>query len=70
MSEQPTPENTETETAEGTEETEETAATTSTIRVSNPLSRPTDAVARPGFRNPSNKRSKAQKSNRKKKRRK
>ncbi|MCB9743453.1 MAG: hypothetical protein H6741_25115 [Alphaproteobacteria bacterium] len=32
----------------------------------NPLSRPSDAAARPGFRNPSNKRSKAQKKGKKK----
>ncbi|MEL6348429.1 MAG: hypothetical protein AAFV53_35310 [Myxococcota bacterium] len=37
-------------------------------RPTNPLSRPTDAVNRPGFRAPSNKRSKAQKKRRKKKR--
>jgi hypothetical protein len=32
-----------------------------TVKLSSPLSRPTDAVARPGFRNPSNKGSHAQK---------
>ena len=35
----------------------------------NPLSRPTDAILRPGFRNPSNSRSKAQRKARKKKKR-
>lgn len=30
-------------------------------RPTNPLSRPTDAIQRPGFRNPANNRSKAQK---------
>ena len=36
---------------------------------SNPLSRPTDAILRPGFRNPSNSRSKAQRKARRKKKR-
>ena len=36
---------------------------------SNPLSRPTDATLRPGFRNPSNSRSKAQRKARRKKKR-
>ena len=34
----------------------------------NPLSRPTDATLRPGFRNPANRRSKAQRKKRKKRR--
>ena len=38
-------------------------------RPTNPLSRPTDAVNRPGFRPPSNNRSKAQKKKRRKKKR-
>lgn len=38
-------------------------------RPTNPLSRPTDAVSRPGFRAPSNSRTKAQKKRRKKKKR-
>jgi hypothetical protein len=38
------------------------AAPAAGARAPNPLSRPTDAVARPGFRNPPNAKSKAQKS--------
>lgn len=61
--------NTETETTETPEApAEESATPTPSRRVGNPLSRPTDAVARPGFRNPSNKRSKAQKGSKKKRR--
>jgi hypothetical protein len=55
------------------EESAETAAPAeekSTNRSpSNPLSRPTDTTLRPGFRNPSNSRSKVQRKSRKKKRR-
>jgi hypothetical protein len=37
------------------------AAPAAGARAPNPLSRPSDAVARPGFRNPPNAKSKAQK---------
>jgi len=37
--------------------------------VTNPLSRPTDQVTRPGFRNPANTRSKASKKSKRKKKR-
>ena len=56
------------ETPETPEEDSEGKATT--IRSpSNPLSRPTDAVIRPGFRNPANSRTKAQRKKRKNKKR-
>lgn len=61
-----TPETPETS-EEGTEETEEKGTTTRSP--SNPLSRPTDAVLRPGFRNPANSRTKAQRKKRKNKKR-
>ncbi len=52
---------------EGAEETEEKGSTARSP--SNPLSRPTDAVLRPGFRNPANSRTKAQRKKRKNKKR-
>ncbi|MDG1481768.1 MAG: hypothetical protein P8R54_19390 [Myxococcota bacterium] len=56
------------ETPETPEEDSEGKGTT--IRSpSNPLSRPTDAVIRPGFRNPANSRTKAQRKKRKNKKR-
>lgn len=62
MSDQ-TPENTaETETSETPVGSEPAVS-----RPVNPLSRPTDAIARPGFRNPPNKKTKAQKGRRRKK---
>ena len=63
MSEQPS-ENTE---VSETEEVESTDAPAQPSRPVNPLSRPTDAVARPGFRNPANKRTKAQRKKRRRK---
>lgn len=45
----------------------ENTVDTSVSRPINPLSRPTDAIARPGFRNPANKKTKAQKKRRRKK---
>ncbi|MFT4978132.1 MAG: hypothetical protein ACI8S6_004040 [Myxococcota bacterium] len=65
MSEQQPNENPETTAAsDETEESEEAGGSTITQPV-NPLSRPTDAVARPGFRNPPNNRTKVQKSRKK-----
>ena len=54
------------EAAEATESEDKGATTQSPV---NPLSRPTAATLRPGFRNPANSRSKAQKKRRKKKKR-
>lgn len=53
-------------TPDGDAETE--GAKGGSTRMPSVLSRPTDYVARPGFRNPSNAKSKAQKGKRKKKR--
>jgi hypothetical protein len=48
------------------EEVESTDAPAQPSRPVNPLSRPTDTIARPGFRNPANKRTKAQRKKRRK----
>jgi hypothetical protein len=54
---------------EGTEAAASAEEKSTNLSPSNPLSRPTDATLRPGFRNPSNSRSKVQRKSRKKKRR-
>ncbi|MCK6504687.1 hypothetical protein L6R53_14995 [Myxococcota bacterium] len=60
-------ETTEAEQVEGVE-TDEAAGPKGSPRKANLLSRPTDFVARPGFRNPANSRTKAQKQAGKKRR--
>ena len=64
MSEDESPAPEATETAEASDET---AAKKSEVKITGALSRESDMAARPGFRSPSNKRSKAQKNKRKKK---
>lgn len=56
------------ENTEGTEQSEDAKGPVlpPIARPNNPLSRPTDAIQRPGFRNPANSRTKAQKKAKKK----
>jgi hypothetical protein len=67
MSEDESPAPEATEATDASDETDETAAKKSEVKITGALSRESDMASRPGFRSPSNKRSKALKNKRKKK---